>query len=133
MREFDIDTIMAITAFEKLTGTSVRDCVRGEKTLYFLVNPGKAAIAIGKGGRAIKAAEEALKRPIRIFEWAEKPEQFVKNMVPAAHRITIANGMVTVALAAKDRGAVIGKSGSNIHIINDLLARNSALKELKIL
>jgi len=131
MREFDTDLIKLIAAFEQITRTEVRDCITNE-ALYFLVNPGKIAVAIGKGGQTIKSAERTLKKQIKIFEWAEDDKQFIKNMIPQAQKITINNGNAQVTLNAKDRGAVFGKGGSNIKIIREFLSRNSEVKELKV-
>lgn len=50
MREFDNQTIMAIKEFERLSGTEVRDCIIDD-TVYYLVNTGKAAIAMARTAR----------------------------------------------------------------------------------
>lgn len=130
-REFDTDIIRLINAFENITGTEVRDCINNEM-LYFLVNPGKAAIAIGKGGEAVQTAEKMLKKQIKIFEWAEDQREFVKNLIPQADKISIASETVIVSVDGKSKGAVIGKGGENIKALNELLVRNCQLKEIKI-
>ncbi len=129
-REFDMDTIRMITAFEEITGTQVRDCIRNEM-LYFLVAPGKAAIAIGKGGEAVQTAEKMLQKQIKVLEWAENPQEFLKNLVPQAEKISI-NGETALIHVGKNKGAVIGKGGENIKVLNELLTRNSNLKEIKV-
>ncbi len=131
MREFDTDIIRLIAAFENMTKTEVRDCISND-VIYFLVNPGKIAVAIGKSGQTIKNAEYQLKKQIKIFEWAEEDKDFIKNMIPQAQKIVVENGKAQVTLNAKDRGAVLGKSGSNIKIIREFLERNSDIKELKV-
>jgi NusA-like KH domain protein len=132
MRDFDTDTLRIITAFENITGSEVRDCVRNE-SLYFLVNPGKVAIAIGKNGQTVKTAEKMLNKTIKIFEWSENAEEFVRRLIPQALKIEIDGGKAVVALDSRDRGAVIGREGSNVKIIREFLERNSEIKELKIL
>jgi NusA-like KH domain protein len=132
MRDFDTDTIRVIAAFENITGTEVRDCIRAE-TIYFLVNPGKIAIAIGREGQTIKTAERMLDRSIKIFEWDENLLQFVKNMIPTANRIEVNGSSITVTLNPKDRGYIIGKGGSNIKIIREFLERNSNIKEVRVI
>ncbi len=129
-RELDMDTIRMITAFEEITGTQVRDCIRNDM-LYFLVAPGKAAIAIGRGGESVQTAEKMLNKQIKVLEWAETPEQFVKNLVPNAERVSI-NGELAIVRVGKNKGAVIGKGGENIKILNEFLSRNSQLKEIKV-
>ena len=132
MRNFDTDTIRVITTFESITGTEVRDCVCSN-TIYFLLNPGKIAMAIGKNGQNIKTAEKMFRKPIKVFEWAEDNKQLIKNMIPQAQKIDINGEHVTITLNQTDRGAVIGREGSNIKAIRELLKRNSNIKELKIL
>ena len=132
MREFDNDTIKIITMFENITGSEVRDCLLNEEMIYFLVNPGKAAMAIGKGGQMIKIAEKMLKKPIKVYEYSEDVHQFVKNLIPQAQKIKIENGNVSVSVGNKERGIVIGRAGSKIKKLRELLVRNSDLKDLRI-
>jgi NusA-like KH domain protein len=132
MRNFDTDIIRVINAFESITGTEVRDCVCSE-TIYFLINPGKMALAIGKNGQNIKMAEKMLKKPIKIFEWSDDCEQFIKNMVPSVQKIDINGDKASLSIDNQSRGIVIGKKGSNIKIIREFLERNSNIKNLKIL
>jgi NusA-like KH domain protein len=132
MRNFDTDIIRLITAFENITGTEIRDCVCSD-IIYFLVNPGKMARTIGKNGQNIKNAEKMLGKPIKVFEWDENGRNFIKNMIPKAQKIEISGKKATVALNSENRGSIIGKKGCNIKVIRKFLARNSEIKELKIL
>lgn len=131
MRAFDNNTIRAITAFENITGTEVRDCICGD-TIYFLVKPGKAALAIGKGGQMVQTAEKMLGKRIKIIEFSENANGFVKNLIPQAEKVEINGTVATVSIRSKKRGAVIGREGSNIKTLRELLERNCGLKELKI-
>jgi len=132
MRNFDTDVIRVINAFENITGTEVRDCVCSN-IIYFLVNPGKMAIAIGKNGQNIKIAERMLKKPIKIFEWDEDSEQFIKNMIPSVQKIEVNGDKAIISIEKENRGIFIGKKGANIKIIREFLTRNSNIKELKLL
>jgi len=132
MRNFDTDIIRVINAFENITGTEVRDCVCSD-TVYFLINPGKMAIAIGKNGQNIKTAEKMLKKPIKIFEWSEDCGQFIKNMIPSAQKIGLNGDKASISIEKESRGIVIGRKGCNIKVIREFLIRNSNIKDLKIL
>lgn len=132
MREFDTDDIRVMAAFENITNVGVRDCLRKD-TLYFIVNEGKASMAIGKGGQIIKTAEKMLGKPIKIFEFSEDVEEFIKNLIPQAKKIEVNGKNAKVSLESKDRGIVIGRKGSNIKTIRELLGRNSKIEDLKIL
>lgn len=132
MRDFDNNTIKVINAFENITGTEVRDCICSE-IIYFLVNPGKIAMTIGKNGQNIKTAERILGRSIKVFEWSENSKEFIKNMILKAKKIELKDERAIVTIGQKDRGAIIGRNGNNIKAIRKLLSRNSNIKELKIL
>jgi len=132
MRAFDQDTIQLITEFEKLTGSEVRDCIK-DGAIFFLVNPGKAAAAIGKGGQNVQAAEKVLNSQIKVYEWAEDSVAFIRNLIPHADKIELSDGKALVTINMQNRGAVIGKSGSNIKILRELVGRNSNIKELKVI
>jgi NusA-like KH domain protein len=132
MRNFDTDLIRVINAFENITGTEVRDCVSSD-VIYFLINPGKMAMAIGKNGQNIKVAEKMMKKPIKIFEWSEDCEQFIRNMIPTVQKLDLSEEKATVVIDKENRGMIIGKRGANIKIIREFLERNSNIKELKIL
>lgn len=132
MRNFDTDIINVINAFENMTRTEVRDCICSD-VVYFLINPGKMAITIGKNGQNIKNAERILKKPIKVFEWNDNVEEFIKNMIPQAQKISISGEKITVTITIETRGAVIGRGGGNIKAIREFLNRNSNIKELKIL
>jgi transcription termination/antitermination protein NusA len=132
MRNFDNDILSVITAFEKITGSEVRDCICAD-SVYFLLSPGKIAQTIGKNGKNIKAAERALGKSIKVFEWSENDTDFIKNMIAKAVKIDLKQDKATVTISQEDRGAIIGKEGSNIKAIREFLTRNSNIKELKIL
>jgi N utilization substance protein A len=132
MRNFDNDILNVITAFENMTGSEVRDCICAE-AVYFLLSPGTIAQTIGKNGKNIKAAERILGKPIKVFEWSENDADFIKNMISKAVKIDLREDKAVVTISQEDRGAIIGKEGNNIKAIREFLARNSGIKELKIL
>ena len=132
MRNFDNDILSVIAAFEKMTGSEVRDCICAE-AVYFLLSPGTIAQTIGKNGQNIKAAERMLGKSIKVFEWAENDTDFIKNMIAKAVKIDLKETKATVTISQEDRGAIIGKEGNNIKAIREFLTRNSNIKELKLL
>jgi len=132
VREIDQEAMQLIAAFEKMSHTEVRDCIRND-VIYFLVNPGKAALAIGKGGETVKSAEAFFKKQIKIYEWAESDEQFIRNIIPGIKKLELNGEKAIVTVDPKERGGVIGKGGSNINALRELLSRNSGIKELKVL
>lgn len=134
MREFDNNTIQLISAFERITRSRVHDCLKidledGPEVL-FLIDKGGMGKAIGKGGENIKKAEDMIGCRIKVFEYSENEAEFVKNLVPLAKSVKVENGKALIK-AAK-RGAVIGKGGSNIKILKQILERNSSIREIEV-
>lgn len=134
MRQFDNDAIQLISSFERLTRGRVRDClkaeVEGEPVVFFLIGAGGMGKAIGRDGSNIRNAEDAIGCRIKVFEYSENEAELVKNLVPQAKGVSVKDG-VAVIKAAK-RGAVIGKNGSNIKILKQILARNSSIREIEV-
>jgi transcription termination/antitermination protein NusA len=134
MRAFDNDTIQLISAFERITRSRVRDCLKidGEEgpEVLFVIGQGGMGKAIGKNGENIKNAEDIIGCRIRVFEYSENEAEFVKNLVPQAKGVKVAGGKASIR--TQKRGAVIGRNGSNIKILKQILERNSSIKEIEV-
>ena len=121
-----------MAAFENITQVGVRDCLR-KNVIYFLVDKGKASMAIGREGQTIKTAEKMLGKQIKVYEYSDDAEELIKNLIPQAKKIEInGNKTATITLDSKDKGLVIGKDGNNIKIIKEILVRNSDVMDLRI-
>lgn len=131
-KEFDTETIHIINIFENLTGTEVKDCIIEGDTVYIGVEKGKVGYAIGKNGILIKRAEKAIRRNIKVFEFSDDLEEFVKNLIPMAKEVIIKEDTVEVKVDKKDRPIVIGRDEKNLKIIKKLLERNHNIKNLII-
>lgn len=132
IKKFDKETIQSIALFEEISGVNVVDCIQDDESSYFLVEPGKGGLAIGKNGKKIKKIGKKLNRRVKVFEYSEDEEEFVKNMVVEAKDVNINNDVARVNIDKQDRGRVIGSGGSNIEKVRVLLRRNSDLEDLKI-
>jgi transcription termination/antitermination protein NusA len=131
------ESIQLITLFENLTGTAVKDCVIDipNNTVYFVIQEGKIAIAIGKNGASVKNAERIIKKTIKIFEFSGDLNSFIKKLIPQASEIKIKTGdktSVEVRVDKKDKAIVIGREGRNLKIFRELLERNHGVHELTI-
>lgn len=131
MKSFDMQTIGFINAFEKYTKVDVLDCIFDDMSVYFLVEFGKAGIAIGKNGKNIKKLQLILKRQVKVYEYNEEPVKFIENMIPNS-TIEVDGSSASVNIDTKEKGRIIGRMGCNIKKIRELLERNSEIKKLKI-
>lgn len=111
-----------ITLLQDLTGVSVHDCIISDEnsTIIYIVAPGQAGLAVGKGGANVKRLSKILGRRIEIVEYADNLEGLVRNLfLPArvlSTRLVSVNGkkVLYVTVDPKDKGIAIGKDGRNV-------------------
>lgn len=127
-----------MSQFEKLTGAGSRDCIIDERNnrVIFVINPGEMGLAIGKSGASIKKAMEVMGRRIEVVEYAQNPEQFIKNcFLPAKVISVVFSGegekqVAQVEVREEDRGLAIGKDGKNIFKAKKLAQRQHNIADV---
>lgn len=124
--------IRVVCVFERLIEVHVRDCIINDDTVYFLIEPGKIGMAIGKNGRNIKNVCRTLGKKVKIFEYADTPEKLVRNLIPNINSIEINSGVITVSIPVSDKSTVIGKNGRNIKMIRQFLKRHFNIDNLRL-
>ncbi len=128
----DMNTIQTISIFQNITGSNAVDCMDSEDVLYFVVQKGQYGLAVGKGGVKIKIVEKKMRKTVKIFEYSEDLETFIKNLIPEAQEIIFNGKKIFVKVRTADRAKIIGKAGKNIKIINVFLKRLFDVEELKV-
>ena len=128
----DQKTIQFMDLFHNLTGSTAVDCLPEDDYIYFVVSKGEYGLAVGKNGSKVKNAERVFKKPIKVFEYSENLEEFVKNLVSDIQEISTSGKTIFVKVSAKDRAKIIGKGGKNIRVINKFLQRLFDIEELKV-
>jgi len=131
--------IRFISLFESITGAVARDCIIDEERIIFIVKQGNIGLAIGKKGINIKRVRDFLRKPIEVVEFAQSPENFIKNTLAPARiqLITVSErrdgkkvAMVTVN--DQDRGIAIGKNGKNVARARLLARRHYNIEDVII-
>jgi len=136
--KLDMNAIKYIAIFESVTGAKVKDCVAEPNQIVFVVNPGQMGLAIGKSGINVKEVQQALGKPIKLFEYSENPEEFIKKLFAPAEikKVDItekdAKKTAQVFLDSHEKGKAIGKKGENIQRVKILLDRHHNIKEVTI-
>jgi N utilization substance protein A len=125
-------TIRTIAAFEKMTKVHARDCLIMEDSIYFLVDPERIGIAIGKNGSNIREVSRAFGKQVRLFAYHESPEEMLRSMVPTAKSIDMGKENISLSVPLSDRVTVIGKNGRNIKAIKEIMSRHFAIKNVKL-
>lgn len=128
----DQQSIEIINLFQNLTGATVVDSISENGEIYFVIAEGQYGLAVGKGGAKIKNAEKVFKKTIKVLEYAENAEKFVKNVIPESQEIMINGKHILVKIRQSDRAKVIGKGGKNIKILNRFLQRLFDIEDLKL-
>lgn len=128
----DNNIIQCMNLFSNLTRCSVIDCIDDEDELYFVVGEGQYGLAVGKGGATIRNAERVFKKNIKVFEYSDDLEHFIRNLVPESQEVNIKGPEVVVKIKPQDRARVIGKGGKNIRIIKLLLERFFEVQHFKV-
>ena len=114
------DEMRYIALFESVTGAVATDCIIDDERdrIIIVVKPGDMGLAIGKHGSRIKLLKRMIRKDIEIVEYADNPEDFIKNSFAPARvkeiRITdrLDNRKVAVVTVEnRDKGIAIGKSG----------------------
>lgn len=136
--KLDNNAIKYIAVFESVTGAKVKDCVIEPNQIVFVVNPGQMGLAIGKSGINVKEVQQALGKPIKLFEYSENPEEFIKKLFAPAEikKVDItekdARKIAHVFIETHEKGKAIGKKGENIQRVKVLLERHHDIKEVTI-
>jgi len=133
VKSFDMETIGYINTFEMKTKVGVLDCIFDDNSIYFLVEPGKAGIAIGKNGKNIKKLQQIFNKQIKVIEYDKEPKKLIENLLGSKlTSIEVKDSEAIVTIDPKEKGKVIGRMGCNIKKIRKLLERNSNIKKLEI-
>jgi transcription termination/antitermination protein NusA len=135
---FTEDTLRYIRLFEDMTRTRVRDCMEAEDKLVFVVDPGQANRAVGKGGENVINLKNKTGKNIQVIEYSDDPETFIKNVfynynvqsVVLENRGNIVHATVTVD--PKVKGRAIGKNGRNLKIARDIVNRHHNVQSINV-
>lgn len=125
--KLDQDAIGLSSIFEKISHVQVKDCFQDEDTIYFIVGTGQVGKAIGSKAQNIHRIQEDLGKRVRVIEFKERVEDFVKSIVyPLDPEQVVLNdeGFVEVKDSRKKtKSLLIGRGGKNLQLINRAVRR----------
>lgn len=134
----DTETIRLVTLFENLTGAGVKDCIVDENNhiAYFVIDEGEAGKAIGKNGSIVKKTENLIRKDIKVFEFSNDVEKFVRNLIPRINSLKLktqdGRTVVEVWVDKNDKAIVIGRDGKNLKVYKELLQRNHDISGITV-
>jgi N utilization substance protein A len=130
--KLETQSIRMLAFFEKKTKVHARDCIVTDECVYFLVEPDRIGMAIGKGGAVIKDVRKALCKNVKVFGYYPEPEAMLRSLIPGVKSVEMSDGNALVTIPKDDRTAAIGRGGSNIRIAKEIMNRHFAVKSLRL-
>ncbi len=124
--KLDQDALGLAILLERRAGVEVRDCFKDQETVYFIVAPGQIGKALGKGGRTIKNVQQEIGKKVKVIEYHELVEAFLKNIIyPLTVQEIIREEKVVFLKDAdkKTKSLLIGRDGRNLQLINRAVKR----------
>jgi N utilization substance protein A len=130
-----------ISLLQNMTGATIVDCIINDDqdNIIFTVKKGEVGLAVGRGGEKIKKFRRMTNKQVEVFEYLDKPEDFIRNALKPAKVKDIkmvdrtdGKRVAMVNVEPKDKGIAIGKNGSNIKKIRFLSTRYFELETVII-
>lgn len=134
--ELDTKTIRMLNLFENITNVHVVDCFENGNVVYYVVEEGKAGLAIGKSGSSIKHIEKLLGKSVKVYEYSSVPSEFVKSIMPWVKDVKIIeeNGknIAEIKINKQDKGLVMGRDGEKLKIFKEILKRIHNINDIRL-
>jgi N utilization substance protein A len=128
----ETDTIRMVALFERVTNVHARDCIITDRCVYFLVDPRKVGLAIGKSGSTTRNLSRDIGKRVKVFGYADRPEELIRNIIPNVKNVEISGDTAVVSVPSEERMNVIGAGGRNIKFIKEVLNRHFEIKNFKL-
>ncbi len=135
--KLDKESMRYINLFNNISGAIIKDCIifrsPENESIIFLVKKDDVGKAIGKAGEHVKDLMIKLQKKIDVIPFSENINKFIqyilnttKNAVKVQSIEIKENKKKTVVISVRpqDRGKAIGKNGSMIKKIKELVLRH---------
>ena len=139
--KIDRDTVELISLFNNISGAIIKDCLifkspeNASEIIIFLVKKQDVGKAIGKAGEHVKDLMAKLHKKIDVIPFSENLEKFIQFILNTTkNSIKVQNieikeskyqkKTVIISVMPQDRGKAIGKDGSMIKKIKELVIRH---------
>jgi len=136
MIELTTKTIRLLNLFENITNVRVIDCFEDGDTVYYIVEEGKAGLAIGKGGYLIRHVEKLVGKKVKVYEYSSDPAEFVKKLAPIVKDVKVleegGQNIIEIKIDKKNKGMLIGRDGEKFKILKEILKRVHDIDDVRL-
>lgn len=139
--KIDRESMELISLFNNISGAIIKDCLvfkspeNTSEVIIFLVKKQDVGKAIGKAGEHVKDLMAKLQKKIDVIPFSDNIDEFIqfilnttKNSIKVqsieVKESKIGKKTVIISVRPQDRGKAIGKDGSMIKKIKELVIRH---------
>ncbi len=123
-----MDDLLLMSALEKITGVTAKDCLVEGQLVSFLIHEKDMGKAIGKKAVNVKTLQERLNKRIELLPLCEKPEEvFAKSLEVDYATARKTNDKIIVMLDAQNKAKAF-KNNSRIKRVKEIIKRNFNLE-----
>lgn len=138
--KIDREAMELISLFNNISGAIIKDCMMfknqeyNSEVIIFLVKEEDVGKAIGKAGEHVKDLKAKLNKKVDVIAFSENLDRFIQNILQTTKNSIVVQNIeikesrnlkktVIITVRPQDRGKAIGKEGSMIRKIKELVLR----------
>jgi len=123
-----MDEILFMSALEKVTGVSAKDCLIDGQLITFLVPEKMVGKAIGKQAVNVKTLEQKLNKRVEIVAYSEKPEEIFSRALEVNFSNAKKSGNRLIVMLDATGKAKAFKNNARIKRVKELIHRSFGLE-----
>ncbi len=124
--KLDPEVMGLSSVMESISNVHVKDCFKDGEMVYFIVETGEMGRALGKAGLNVKRVQEELGKRVKVIEYNEDVERFVRNVIAPLNveRVVLQESVLILQDSnKKTKSLLIGRESKNLTLINRAVRR----------